>query len=134
MKDYHEMLDELYQRLEKFVPKADVRWEPPEFKVIPEKKRVRIVNFRQVCDSLKRNVEFCRKWFSKQCATPANLDGQVLILNTRLSPNFLADKLKLFIKKFVICKECGRPDTELVHEKGTIILYCHACGARYTVV
>ena len=37
------------------------------------------------------------------------------------------------MKEFVICKECGKPDTELKKENRLNFINCLACGAKHPV-
>jgi len=39
-------------------------------------------------------------------------------------------KIDAYIKEFVYCKECKRPDTHIEKEGRIIFLKCEACGAK----
>ena len=43
------------------------------------------------------------------------------------------EKLKEYTDVFVICSECGRPDTRMVKEGRILLLECEACGAKRPV-
>src|SRR5204862_2694017 len=45
----------------------------------------------------------------------------------------LQDYLDGFIAKFVLCKKCMNPETDIVIKDGRIILDCKACGERSDV-
>jgi len=34
-------------------------------------------------------------------------------------------------KEFVVCKECGKPDTELIKQGRITLIKCLACGAKH---
>ena len=36
----------------------------------------------------------------------------------------------MYTETYVICSECGLPDTKMVKEDRTLMLECEACGAR----
>ena len=36
-------------------------------------------------------------------------------------------------KEFVLCKECKKPDTELLKEDRLLFIHCLACGAKHSV-
>ncbi|MFW6225798.1 MAG: translation initiation factor IF-2 subunit beta, partial [bacterium] len=38
-----------------------------------------------------------------------------------------------YAEEFVLCPECGKPDTELIKEEGITKLHCLACGAKHPV-
>ncbi|MEK6812055.1 MAG: translation initiation factor IF-2 subunit beta, partial [Nanoarchaeota archaeon] len=35
--------------------------------------------------------------------------------------------------EFVLCKECKKPDTELLREDRVTFIHCLACGAKHPV-
>ena len=36
----------------------------------------------------------------------------------------------MYVREFVICPVCGKPDTEMLSEKGIKLKNCLACGAK----
>ncbi|MHA1236157.1 MAG: translation initiation factor IF-2 subunit beta, partial [Candidatus Hodarchaeales archaeon] len=42
-------------------------------------------------------------------------------------------ELRAYVKDFVLCEECQKPDTKLVREGRVLIKVCEACGARGAV-
>jgi len=57
-----------------------------------------------------------------------------LILNSKKTEKIINEKINDYVKEFVICKQCKRPDTKLVeYERGIYIMICEACGARSPV-
>ena len=44
------------------------------------------------------------------------------------------EKIKDYTETYVICSECGRPDTHIEKEDRTFILVCEACGARRPIM
>jgi len=40
------------------------------------------------------------------------------------------DKIESYVKEFVLCTECKKPDTEIITEKGIKFKHCLACGAK----
>ncbi|HIJ98898.1 TPA: translation initiation factor IF-2 subunit beta, partial [archaeon] len=45
----------------------------------------------------------------------------------------LNEKLNLYFKEFVVCKECKKPDTEIRKVEHFEQIKCKACGAKYTI-
>jgi len=71
------------------------------------------------------------RFFLKELAVSGIMDPSgALILNTRVSSRVINDLLNLFIKNYVICPTCGRPDTRIVKRERVWILVCDACGAE----
>ncbi len=55
------------------------------------------------------------------------------IINGAHEASKLQDYLDGFISRFVLCKKCKNPETDVVIKDGTIVLDCKACGQRSTV-
>jgi translation initiation factor 2 subunit 2 len=69
----------------------------------------------------------------KELATSGQREGDRLILNNKIPSSKINLKIEQYIKEFVICKECGKPDTELRKENRLTFLHCLACGAKHSV-
>lgn len=130
MEKYEEMLEAVYANLpERALHKE--RFEMPVFEVFSEGNKTVIKNFSVVADKLRRKKSLLLKWLSKELAVPISDEGERAILQRKASGELLNKKLEEFVLKFVICRECKKPDThieELGH--GLRILVCEACGAR----
>ena len=55
------------------------------------------------------------------------------IINGAHEASKLQDYLDGFISKFVLCKKCKNPETDVVIKDGRILLDCKACGVRSDV-
>lgn len=55
------------------------------------------------------------------------------IINGAHEASKLQDHLDGFISKFVLCKKCKNPETDVVIKDGHIVLDCKACGQRSDV-
>jgi len=129
--DYEKLLDKAYKEVKPI--KASERFKVPEIESRVEGNKTIIVNFKQILDYLRRKPEHVSKFLSKELASYAQIDGNRLILNRKLSPNRITEKLEKYIKEFVICKECQKPDTELVKQDRFYFIHCLACGAKHSV-
>ena len=64
----------------------------------------------------------------------ANPTDDRYIINGAHDAGKLQDYLDTFISKFVLCKKCKNPETDLIVQKdGTILRDCKACGQRTDV-
>ncbi|RME53668.1 translation initiation factor IF-2 subunit beta, partial [Candidatus Woesearchaeota archaeon] len=43
------------------------------------------------------------------------------------------EKIEKYADTFVLCKECGKPETKLSKEASVIIMTCQACGAKHSI-
>ncbi|MBS3144803.1 translation initiation factor IF-2 subunit beta [Candidatus Woesearchaeota archaeon] len=92
-----------------------------------------LTNFSQICSLIRRDAAELLKYLQRELATPATLDGPRLVLGRKISAQLINNKLTQYCKDFVICKECGKPDTQLLKEDRLMFMKCTACGAKQPV-
>ena len=130
---YEELLEKAYKELKQTPAKAGERFEIPKVKGMVEGNKTLITNFAQICSMLRRAPEHLMKYLSRELAALALLEENRLILNRKLSSAFINKKLEDYCNEFVICPECGKPDTELIKQDRLMFLHCLACGAKHSV-
>ena len=132
MESYETLLDKAYEQV-KVVTKSSNRFElPPAIGQLMGKATV-ITNISAIATYLRRPIEHLARFLQKELAVPGKIDNDRLILNTRLNASKVNEKITAYTKEFVLCNECGKPDTELVAEKGVKYKSCLACGAKSPV-
>jgi len=131
--EYEKLLDSVYTNLPKKEAKAE-RFEMPKFEYFSEGNKTIIKNFKVVCDKIRREQTMISKYLSKELAVPVEIRDERLVLQRRLTGDMVNKKLEEYIMKFVMCKECNRPDTH-IEEMGHRVrnLVCEACGARMAI-
>lgn len=130
---YAQLLDNIYKNLpEKAMHKGE-RFEPPVFDFFVEGNKTIIRNFKVVVDKLRRDNESLIKYLTKELAVPVAYEGDRLLIHRKISGDILHRKLREFIEKYVLCKECKKPDTHIVASHGLRHLVCEACGAKTPV-
>ena len=92
-----------------------------------------IRNFVQVADKLRRDPKHMLKFFTKELAAPGSIKGKMATIQTIVMKKKIQQKLEAYVREYVVCKECKRPDTKLTRENRITILVCESCGARYGV-
>jgi len=131
--DYEKLLERGYAQIPSKTA-SDSRFEMPVMDAILEGNKTIIKNFDFVADRLRRKPRLLMKFLMKELAVPASIAGPRLTLQGKFSQKALNDRLKLFVDMFVLCKECGKPDTNIIEgEHGKKMLVCEACGARAPV-
>ena len=98
-----------------------------------KKKKNLLKIFCDVGEKRRGEPKHLLKFLSKELASPASIDGARVIFDTKLQQKAVQTKLESYVKEFVICKSCGRPDTKLVIESRIAMAKCEACGARNSV-
>jgi translation initiation factor 2 subunit 2 len=129
METYDKLLDEAYKKV-KLVQTGSDRFEVPKVTGAVEGKNTIITNISQIADYIRRPMDQIGKFIQKELATSGKLDGNRLILNTKLPSAKVNEKIESYVKEFVLCNECKKPDTEIISEKGIKYKHCLACGAK----
>jgi translation initiation factor 2 subunit 2 len=132
MEKYDSMLNNLYSKLpEKAKEKS--RFKMPEFSAFIEGNSTIISNFVDVATALRRDPKHLMKYLSKESATLSTLSGKRLVMKGKFRERLLNERLGKYAREYVLCKECGKPDTSLISQDGANFMRCEACGARSPV-
>ncbi|KAL9002740.1 MAG: hypothetical protein Q9188_004359 [Gyalolechia gomerana] len=94
-----------------------------------------IVNLSSVAASLSRPPSYVIKYFGFELGAQTNINpsDDRWIINGSHEASKLQDYLDGFISKFVLCKKCKNPETDVNIKDGHIVLDCKACGQRSDV-
>ena len=130
--DYEQLLAKAFEKLPENRGTGE-RFEMPVADTLLQGSGTIFKNFVQIAEKLRREPKHMMKYLTKELATPAVLDGPRAIFQSKLQLKVLQLKLEAYVKEFVICKECKRPDTQLVKEERIMIMKCEACGAKSAV-
>jgi len=128
--DYDEMLDRGIEQTPDIEAQSE-RFDLPDPEVRQEGHATVFENFRSVCQYLDRDPEHVLKFLQDEVGTSAHIDESD---RARLTGEFgtrrVREALEAYSERYVLCSECGLPDTEIQREQGAEILQCDACGAR----
>ena len=130
--NYQELLKKAREELPDTV-KDTSRFEIPKVKGHIQGNNTIIINFFQIAKTLNRDPEHLLKYILKELATPGKKDSQRLILGTKVSAGMINSKLRQYTLTYVLCSECGKPDTQIISEKGASMLKCSACGIVHPI-
>lgn len=130
--DYEKLLERGKEKLPKIVSSGS-RFEIPKVNGFVQGNKTIINNFSGICSEFHRVPQHLLKYLQRELATPANIDGTRLILGRKLSSSFINSKIEKYAKDFVLCKDCGKPDTKLVKEGKFLYLKCMACGSKHVI-
>jgi len=132
MTNYEELLDEAYKTV-KQVSTSGERFEIPKAEGHFEGKKTIFTNFAQIADHVRRNTEHFLKFLLRELATAGQIEGDRLVLNNKIPSTKINEKINQYVNEFVLCKECGKPDTEIQKEDRLTFVHCLACGAKHSV-
>ena len=130
--NYTKLLDEAYKKVKK-IDISSNRFEIPKVEGHFEGKKTILTNFFQIASHIRRNPEHFQKFMLKELAASGQKEGERLILNIKVPSEKINQKIEQYAKEFVLCKECGKPDTELIKEDRLTFIHCLACGAQHSV-
>ena len=131
--NYEDMLSDVRKNLPESVFIKE-RFEIPKVLGHIQGNRTVINNFLQIASTLRREVEHMLKYVLKELATPGEIKKSgALIMGTKVPASRINDKIRQYAHEFVLCTECGKPDTQLVREGELMYLKCTACGAKNIV-
>ncbi|KAF2456368.1 putative eukaryotic translation initiation factor 5 [Lineolata rhizophorae] len=94
-----------------------------------------VANLPSVSTSLARPPSYVIKYFGFELGAQTNNNpaDDRWIINGAHDSGKLQDQLDGFISKFVLCKKCRNPETDLQCKDGHIFMDCKACGQRSEV-
>jgi translation initiation factor 2 subunit 2 len=132
MEDYEALLDRAIANLPD-METTDARFVIPEPKIMVEGKTTILDNFNNIADVLNRNPDHVMKYLTREMGPAGKIDGQRAVFQGRFSKEQIKSNIEAYVEEFVMCSECGRPDTQLTKMDRIMVLKCAACGAHRPV-
>jgi translation initiation factor 2 subunit 2 len=129
--EYEKLLEEAYKKIKPIESKE--RFEVPKATGLFEGNKTIISNFLQISSYIRRQPEHFAKFLLKELATSGSIEGDRLVLQTKIPSLRINEKIASYIDEFVICKECKKPDTTLEKQGNFNFMHCMACGAKKSV-
>lgn len=131
--EYLKLLDRAFEKAPELVT-ANIDFVIPKADSFIEGSKTIIKNIAVISDKARRNKSDIARYLSKELAASVNVDEQRLTISGKFSGDELDKRIRKYFETYVICKECGKPDTHLESSgRGMFQLVCEACGARYGV-
>ena len=109
------------------------RFTIPEADVLYEGRTTIIRNFEKICSNLNRDAQHLLKFLLKELGTAGELNGSRALLQGKIPSIQIQNRIREYVETYVLCQECGRPDTHLVKKDRLLLLRCDACGAVRSV-
>ncbi|MFP4171173.1 MAG: translation initiation factor IF-2 subunit beta [Methanomassiliicoccales archaeon] len=130
--DYLSLLKRAKEKLPGTIEKHE-RFNVPEPDILQEGKQTVIRNFGDIADALRRDPDHLLHYLLRELGAPGTIDGKRAILKAKLSPKQIRDRIENYTETWVVCSECGRPDTRIVKDGRVLVIECEACGAHRPV-
>ena len=132
MMNYKELLERAQSQLPSNV-REHKRFEVPPPRSFIIGMRTILSNIKVICSALNREPRHVLKFFSGEMATAATLQGNRAIFQGKFRADTFERLIQRYIKEFVVCPVCTRPDTKIVKDRRFLFLVCEACGARSSI-
>ena len=132
MESYEKLLNSAYKEV-KPIEHSGERFEVPKVQGHAEGTKTILTNLPQIASTLRRDQEHILKFLLKELATSGKIKDNRVILQRRIPSGKINDKIQNYTNEFVVCKECKKPDTEIIKKDRFSFLHCLACGAKHSV-
>lgn len=128
--DYDDHLDRALAKTPEIVS-GNERFDVPDPEVRQEGNVTVYENFGTTIERLGRDENHVLKFLRNELGTSGHIDesGRARLTGA-FAKHRVADAIREYGETYVICTECGLPDTRLEREQGVLLLRCEACGAR----
>jgi translation initiation factor 2 subunit 2 len=131
--DYEEQLERALEEKPDIAEKES-RFEVPDPDLRTEGNVTILENFQDLLDAVDRETDHVLKFLQDEFGTSAQIDDRDRArLTGQFNKSRVAAAIDEYVEAYVICPECGLPDTHLTREQGAELLECDACGARSSV-
>jgi len=130
--NYEKLLEEAYGKIKQTNTSLN-RFEIPKIEGHFEGRKTILTNFYQIASHLRRKPEHFQKFMLKELAASGQKEGDRLVLNIKVPSSKINQKIEEYVNEFVLCRECKKPDTELVRKDRINFVHCLACGAKHSV-
>ena len=128
--------DQLLARAKKALPDAlssGERFQVPAPEIVYEGKTSILKNFEDIVQAIRRDPDMVLTYLLRELGTAGTMEGRRVVFKSKITEQQVEERVKSYVEAYVLCQECGRPDTRLVKEDRIAMLECDACGARRPV-
>jgi translation initiation factor 2 subunit 2 len=132
MAEYADLLKRAREKLPQVQVSTD-RFQVPEPDVMTDGKNTVIRNFQEITGVLRREPDHVIGFLARELGCPGVLDLPRAFLKSKIPKDSIAQRMRDYTEKYVICSECKRPDTHLSKDGRFTLLVCEACGAQRPV-
>lgn len=132
MEDYQRLLDRAREQVPPEVFETK-RFEVPKVAIFVEGSRTIIKNYKDIAQVLNRDSQHLLKFLMRELATSGVVEGQRAVFQGKFTSKSLDDLISRYTKTYVLCSECGKPDTHIEKQGRFQYLVCEACGAKASI-
>jgi len=130
---YDKLLSRLYSKVTSLSGKGVFRLELPEPDVVWAGNRTVLRNFDEYPKLLRRDPDKILLYLAKELGSSANIANEKAFFIGKWEQEVFRSLIQSYVKEYVICPNCGSPDTKVEKIKRLTFLVCEACGARSSI-
>ncbi len=127
--DYEKLLDRAYEEIPE-TSSEKKRFKVPEAEVDISGNQSTLKNLKSIANDLGREPDHLMKYLLNELGTAGHREDSSARFQGKFDKEDIQERIDEYTEEYVLCSECGRPDTKLKKESGVTILKCDACGAR----
>ncbi len=126
--EYEKMLERAYEKMPPIIFEKK-RFDVPRARVTIEGNKTVIKNFSEIAQYIRREENHILKFLGRELGAPWRRDGGRVILVGKFGTMTIEKKLSKYVKNYVVCPVCEKPDTQLTRIDRVLVMKCMACGA-----
>jgi len=130
--NYEQMLDRAYLSIPKKALSHE-RFEIPKADSFIQGNKTFVRGFNELIRTMRREKKHFLKFVTKETALPASEGNNQIVISGKVGAIQFNKLIESYFKQFILCHECGKPDTNLTTTSGVQIMKCEACGATKPV-
>jgi translation initiation factor 2 subunit 2 len=110
-------------------PSSSSRFEIPKVDIMYEGKKTILRNFGDILRMIHRDGSHMLPLLLREVGTAGEQVGDRVVLQGEIPGSLIQTRVEQYIKSYVICPVCKRPDTKISKQGRVTVLKCDACGA-----
>jgi len=130
--DYEELLDRAMEEIPE-TTQNETRFKIPKADVNVSGNQTTLKNLQSIAKDLGRDPDHLMKYLLTELGTAGNREDSKGVFQGKYRKNEVQERIDSYTEEYVLCNECGRPDTNITKQEGVKILKCEACGARSSI-
>jgi len=127
--DYESLLDRGLSNIPEKATKSS-KYETPQSEVQVTGAKTVILNFKEIAQRVNRNPNHLLKFIARELGTSGSLEDSRASMQGRFTKEAIDELIVRYIKAYVLCASCNKPDTKLVREVRLTFIQCEVCGAK----
>ncbi|HVL88431.1 MAG TPA: translation initiation factor IF-2 subunit beta [Candidatus Thermoplasmatota archaeon] len=127
---YRALLSKARAKLPSSLVAEKSRFQVPEADVAQEGRTTQVRNLDRILSAIRREPDHMVKTILGELGRAGSYENGRLTLQGLVPTKQVKDAIQSYITTYVICDECGAPDTHFEKDHRIMILRCEACGGH----